>query len=258
MKLGVNIDHVAVLREARAVNDPDILEAMYVAVSSGADQITVHLREDRRHINEKDLENIINLCKIPVNAETSINPEIIDIICDLKPSRATIVPEKRAELTTEGGLNLSVPKLEKTIEKLNKHSIPVSLFIEPNVELLQKVVSLGANCVEFHTGKYANAFLMLHSNLSKTKYSIKSLEIKKDKLFQVFDRELNLIKDASVVAKELGISVAAGHGLNYQNVKEIVKIDDIFELNIGQSIIARSVFVGLYQAIKEMKKLCEK
>uniref|UniRef100_UPI003AF7A539 pyridoxine 5'-phosphate synthase n=1 Tax=Campylobacter hyointestinalis TaxID=198 RepID=UPI003AF7A539 len=255
MKLGVNIDHVAVLREARAVNDPDVLQALFIAVSSGADQITIHLREDRRHINEADVKNIINLSKIPVNLECSINSEIVDIICALKPSRATLVPEKRAELTTEGGLNLNSPNLANVIKKLQDNDIEVSLFVDPNLDDIRASKEFGVQFVELHTGAYSNTFLMLFSNLRHTKYSVNGLDLSKNELKQILNKEINRIKEAAKLGKNLGLKVAAGHGLNYQNVKAIASIDEIFELNIGQSIIARSIFVGLKTAIKEMKEL---
>lgn len=257
MKLGVNIDHVAVLREARAVNDPDILEAMFVAIAAGADQITTHLREDRRHINDIDAENIINLCKIPVNMECSVNPDIIDIVAKLRPSRATLVPENRAELTTEGGLNLSAANLKEAIKRLSGEGIEVSLFIDPNIESLQKSADLGVKFVELHTGAYANAFLMLNSNLSHTKYAIKSLNLPRTTLKNALEAELEKLAMTSEFGANLGVKVAAGHGLNYQNVSQIARIQGIFELNIGQSIIARSVFSGLGDAVREMKRLID-
>ncbi|HDX6329716.1 TPA: pyridoxine 5'-phosphate synthase [Campylobacter fetus subsp. venerealis] len=255
MKLGVNIDHVAVLREARAVNDPQIIHAMFEAVSGGADQITIHLREDRRHINEDDVKNIINLSPIPVNLECSINSEIIDIVCELKPHRATIVPEKREELTTEGGLSLDSLNLKNVISKLNDNDIKVSLFINPKKNDVIMSKELGATCVELHTGAYANTFLMLNSNLNHTKYKIDNLNLKRGELEILLNSELTRIKEAANISTNLGLEVAAGHGLNYQNVTAISFIKDIFELNIGQSIVAKSVFVGLKNAVKEMMEL---
>ena len=255
MKLGVNIDHIAVLREARQVNDPDILEALFTAVSAGADQITIHLREDRRHINEIDTENIIKFSHIPVNLECSINPKIIDIVCDLKPHRATLVPENRAELTTEGGLDPNLLNLPKIIKKLQKNGIKVSLFVDPDTKIIQKSADLKVDCIELHTGSYANAFLMLNSNLKHTKYAIKELNLSKFELENILKKELEKIKKAAKFGANLKLEVAAGHGLNYQNVAKIAEIPEIFELNIGQSIVARSVFVGLKQAILDMRKL---
>ena len=257
MKLGVNIDHICVLRNARAVNDPDILAAMQTAIFAGADQITIHLREDRRHIDENDAKNIVEFSKIPVNIECSVNADIIDIISTLKPHRATIVPERREELTTEGGLNTSISGLKEAIEKLKASGIEVSLFIEPNAKEIEKTAQLGCEFVEFHTGKFANIFLMLNSNLKHTKFSIKEFELEKNELKILLDNEIKRLKNSAKLAKDLGLNVAAGHGLNYQNTEIIAKIDDIIELNIGQSIIARSVFCGLGQAIKDMKKIID-
>lgn len=251
MKLGVNIDHVAVLRQARQVNDPDILNAMYVAVSAGADQITIHLREDRRHIDDIDTQNIINLCLIPVNLECAT--AITDIVVELRPHRATLVPEKREELTTEGGLNLNSPELVSSINAMNRANIDVSLFIDPNLDDIKAAKHLGVNTIELHTGSFANAYLMAYSNISKTKFSIKSIENQDAK--ELLKIEFNRLKTAAKFAKNLGLKVAAGHGLNYQNVGLVAGISEIFELNIGQSIIARSVFTGLNQAIKDMKRL---
>lgn len=252
MLLGVNIDHIAVLREARRVNDPDILQACFSACMAGADQITIHLREDRRHINETDTQNIITHSKIPVNLECSMDKSIIDLVIKLKPARATLVPEKRQELTTEGGLNLQSPNLQEVIKTLNENDIEVSLFIDPNQEDIMLAHELGAQWIELHTGAYANTFLMLNSNLSHSKDSIKELQKSKKELREILEFELSRIKQSAKEAKYLGLKVAAGHGLNYQNVKFIAEISEISELNIGQSIIARSVFVGLETAIKEM------
>jgi pyridoxine 5-phosphate synthase len=256
MILGVNIDHVAVLREARKVNDPDILEALFVATKAGADQITIHLREDRRHIHDTDAYRIAKLSKVPVNLECSINKEIIDIVCDIKPHRATLVPEKREEVTTEGGLDVAKYKktIKKAIEHLKKQNIGVSLFIDPTLEMVELSKEVGADMVEFHTGSYANIYAMLHSNLAYSNHSIKELELPRDVLEKKLKKSLKELKKSAKFAKKLGLEVAAGHGLNYQNVSAIAKIKTISELNIGQSIVARSVFCGLENAIKEMKE----
>lgn len=252
MLLGVNIDHIAVLREARKVNDPDVLLASFEAYLAGANQITIHLREDRRHINETDVKNIITHSKIPVNLECSVDPEIINLVLKLKPSRATLVPEKREELTTEGGLNLEIPNLKEVTRKLQENEIEVSLFIDPTEESIQLAHGLKADWIELHTGAYANTYLMLNSNLANTNYSIKELQKSRKELKELINLELDKIKESAKFGEYLGLKVAAGHGLNYQNVKDIASIPEIKELNIGQSIIARSVFVGLKQAIKEM------
>jgi pyridoxine 5-phosphate synthase len=257
MTLGVNIDHVAVLREARQVNDPDIIQALYVACENGADQITIHLREDRRHIQDVDVKNIMALSKVPVNLECAIDKNILDIVCKMKPHRATLVPEKREEVTTEGGLDVMryEDEIHYAIEQLHDSIIPVSLFVDPTKEAMEKSKELGAEMVELHTGLFANLFAMLHSNLSYSNHSIKELELPRYELSNRLEKSLEDIKIAAKHANKLGLEVAAGHGLNYHNVHEMVKIEEIIELNIGQSIIARSVFTGLKDAIKEMKRL---
>ena len=257
MKLGVNIDHVAVLREARRVNDPDILEALFVACQNGADQITIHLREDRRHIQDSDVKNILAHSKLPVNLECSINQEILNIVSTLKPHRATLVPEKREEVTTEGGLDVFGydNAIANAIEQLHDALIPVSLFVDPTIEAMEKSKELGAEMVELHTGLYSNLFAMLHSNLPYSNHSVTELELPRHELETQLEKALHALKISALHAKKIGLEVAAGHGLNYNNLQDIMAIDAITELNIGQSIIARSVFTGLGSAVREMKKL---
>jgi pyridoxine 5-phosphate synthase len=257
MKLGVNIDHVAVLREARRVNDPDILNAIYVACANGADQITIHLREDRRHIQDVDVKNILQHSSLPVNLECSINKEILNIVSKLKPHRATLVPEKREEVTTEGGLDVFryEDEIRYAIEQLHDSIIPVSLFVDPTIEAMEASKDLGAEMVELHTGSFANIFAMLNSSLPYSNHSIKELELPRYELEQRLEDAINSIKTSAKHAKKLGLEVAAGHGLNYHNVSYMMDIDEITELNIGQSIIARSVFSGLKDAIKDMREL---
>ena len=257
MKLGVNIDHVAVLREARRVNDPDIMQALFVACANGADQITIHLREDRRHIQDIDAQKIIQSSAVPVNLECSINREILDIVCNLNPHRATLVPEKREEVTTEGGLDVFgyEDEVRYAVEQLHDSIIPISLFVDPSIEAMNKSRELGAEMVELHTGTFANLFAMLNSALPYSNHSIKELELPRYELSERLEKSLEDIKLAAQHAKKIGLEVAAGHGLNYNNVHEMMKIEEIIELNIGQSIIARSVFSGLADAVKEMKRL---
>jgi len=257
MRLGVNIDHVAVLREARRVNDPDILQALYVACSSGADQITIHLREDRRHIQDSDVTNIMRHSSVPVNLECSINKEILNIVAQEKPHRATLVPEKREEVTTEGGLDLFSYEedIGYAIELLHDSIIPVSLFVDPSIEMMEKAKDLGAEMVELHTGTFANLFAMLHSSLPHSDHSVKEYELPRYELSSRLEKSLEDLKNAAIHADKLGLEVAAGHGLNYHNVDQILQISEIVELNIGQSIVARSVFTGLADAVKEMKRL---
>ena len=257
MTLGVNIDHVAVLREARRVNDPDILNALFVACNNGADQITIHLREDRRHIQDIDVKNIMQHSTLPVNLECSINKDILNIVSKFKPHRATLVPEKRQEVTTEGGLDVFTyeDEIAYAIEQLHDSIIPVSLFVDPTIEAMEKSKDLGAEMVELHTGSFANIFAMLNSNLAHSNHTIKDLELPRYELQSRLEKALQDIQDSARHAKKLGLEVAAGHGLNYNNVSYMMDISEITELNIGQSIIAKSVFSGLDNAIKEMKKL---
>ncbi|QKF73718.1 pyridoxine 5'-phosphate synthase [Aliarcobacter faecis] len=257
MLLGVNIDHIATLREARKINDPNPLDALSICKFSGADQITIHLREDRRHIHDLDAKAIIEQSALPINLECSINSDIIDIVCKLKPYRATLVPENRDEVTTEGGLDLekNFNKIDAAIEKLKENNIEVSLFIDPNNKSIELANMLEVPWIELHTGSYANIYAMLYTNLKHTQHSIKELELNQIELKNRLNRSFEELKTASNFASNLGLKVAAGHGLNYQNVKSICTIKEIVELNIGQSIIARSVFTGLASAITEMKKL---
>lgn len=257
MLLGVNIDHIAVLREARKVADPDPLDALGICKRAGADQITIHLREDRRHMQDMDAKHIIELSSLPVNLECATSVEMINIACDLRPHRVTLVPEKREEVTTEGGLAVTgnQPKLTDAIKRLQNEEIEVSLFIDPTLEAIQASLELGVEWIEFHTGKYANIYAMLYSNLSKTHHSIRELDLPRKVLQQMLNNELANLRLLASEARKLNLRVAAGHGLNMQNVKEIVEIEDIEELNIGQSIVARSVYTGLEQAIIDMKKL---
>lgn len=257
MKLGVNIDHVAVLREARRVNDPDILNALYIACQNGADQITIHLREDRRHIQDVDAYNIMKHSTLPVNLECSINRNILNIVTDIKPHRATLVPEKREEVTTEGGLDVFgyEDDIAYSIELLHDYLIPVSLFIDPSIEAVEMSKKLGAEMVELHTGTFANIYAMLNSSLQYSNHSVRELELPRNELAIRLERSIADITAAAKHAKKIGLEVAAGHGLNYHNVDEMMKIAEITELNIGQSIVARSVFSGLADAVKEMKRL---
>ncbi|ECR6749946.1 pyridoxine 5'-phosphate synthase [Campylobacter coli] len=257
MLLGVNIDHIAVLRQARMVNDPDLLEAAFIAAKFG-DQITLHVREDRRHAQDFDLENIIRFCKSPINLECALNDEILNLALKLKPHRITLVPEKREELTTEGGLNLNHDKIKESIEKLQNAEIEVSLFINPSLEDIQKSYELKADFIELHTGHYANLHNALFSNISHTAFVLKEFDLSKKILQNQFEEELSNIEICAKKGVELGLKVAAGHGLNYKNVGQIVNIKEICELNIGQSIVARSVFVGLQNAILEMKALLQR
>jgi len=237
MRLGVNIDHVATLREARGGLEPEPGFAALIAESAGADAIVVHLREDRRHIKDGDLFILRKLIKTRLNLEMSIAPEIINIALKVKPEQATLVPEKRKELTTEGGLDvvLNFNNVRNVVNKLEKSGIDVSIFIDPNKRQIQAAKEAGAKRIELHTGCYANA-----KNKSQEYSCLKEL------------------KSVAKFARALGFDVFAGHGLNYCNVFEVAKIKEITELNIGHAIIARALFCGLGQAVKEMKELISK
>ncbi|CAA6810961.1 MAG: Pyridoxine 5'-phosphate synthase (EC [uncultured Campylobacterales bacterium] len=259
IKLGVNIDHIAVLREARQINDPSIIDALSPVKLAGADQITIHLREDRRHINEEDVANIIQNSPLPVNLECALNEEILGIVYDLHPNKVTFVPENRKEVTTEGGLDLSKSefylRLDTAIMAMKEKDIEVSLFIDPTVEAVRGAKGLNVDWIELHTGHFANLYAMLNTNLKRTKHSIKELNTQRTLLEKQLKKSLTDIQNATNEAKDFGLKVAAGHGLNYQNVKEILKTEGISELDIGQSIIARSVFTGLERAVRDMINL---
>jgi pyridoxine 5-phosphate synthase len=260
MKLGVNIDHIAVLREARQIADPNPLDALGIVKRAGADQITIHLREDRRHIQDIDALNIIYHSSLPVNLECALAPDIMEVVCELQPHRVTLVPEKREEVTTEGGLDLfaNTERLRETITLLKEYEIEISLFIDPTLNNIEMAQKLGVEWIEFHTGKYANVYAMLYGNLVNSHHSIKELELPRGELKKILEEELSNLRTLSCDAMELGLHVAAGHGLNYQNVEKVAEIETIEELNIGQSIIARSLFTGLEQAIIDMKNLLPK
>lgn len=259
MRLGVNIDHIAYLRETRKINDPDPIEAIFIAKRAGADQITIHLREDRRHIHDSDLSRIAESSFLPLNIECCSETNMINLVSKAKPHRVTLVPEKRNEVTTEGGLKLGEYLLE-SLEILLANEIDIALFIDPNMDSIEQSVKLanklGATIsVELHTGKYANLSLMLHSNLPRTHNSISSLQYKRHELQNMLTQEIENISTISKYANNEGLKVYAGHGLNYVNISAITQIKEIEELNIGQSIIARAIFVGLEQAIRDMKAL---
>ncbi|ANV97865.1 pyridoxine 5'-phosphate synthase [Helicobacter enhydrae] len=255
MKLGINIDHIATLREARKINEPSPLEAIFVLKNAGAAHITLHLREDRRHIHDNDLQAIIANSPLPINLECATSEEIIALACELKPQQVTLVPEKRQEVTTEGGLNLKSPKLQETIQKLQDSGIITSLFIDPNLPSIEQSLALGVRHIELHTGEWANLNLMASSNLKHTQHKITSLDFPYPILQDKICNTLKQIQECAILGEREGLEVCAGHGLNYQNVKPIAQIPQIRELNIGHSIIARAIFVGLFEAIREMQSI---
>lgn len=232
MKLGVNIDHIATLRQARRIVPyPDPVAAVGIVEKAGADQITIHLREDRRHIQESDLFAIRKVVRTSLNLELAAVEEIIEITLRAKPDICTFVPERREEITTEGGLNVikNFDKLKCYVSRLKANSIKVSMFVDPNAAQIEASKEVGADAVELHTGDYC-----LNESAN----------------------EVSKLKEALNCARSCGLYVAAGHGLNYDNIGLLIKeIPDIEEYNIGHSIIARAVFVGLEQAVREMKKI---
>jgi len=230
--LGVNIDHVATLRQARKTYEPDPVWAAAEAQLAGADLITIHLREDRRHIQDRDLELLKQTVSVELNLEMSLAEEIVQIALGAGPDMVTLVPERRQEVTTEGGLDVMAhsDRVGSAIERFHRQGIPVSLFIDPEPEQLSRASELGADFVELHTGAYANASTA-----------------------QERARELERLAAGAARGRELGLTVNAGHGLTYNNVSAIVRRLSPHELHIGHSIIARAVFVGLRQAVREMK-----
>lgn len=235
-KLGINVDHVATLRQARGGIEPDPVLAARIVESAGADSIVVHLREDRRHIQDRDLKILRKTVTTRLNLEMSTAKEIINIALKIRPDQATLVPERRQELTTEGGLDVIKfkPKIKKAVEKLKSKEISVSLFIDPIKKQIKCAKDVKADSIELHTGRYANA--------------------KNKKLKNKYLKELI---EATNYAKEIGLIVNAGHGLNYQNTQAVAKIPGIEELNIGHSIISYALSKGLYQAVCEMKQLAK-
>ncbi len=232
-KLGVNIDHVATLRQARGTRYPDPVAAALLAEKAGADQITVHLREDRRHIQDFDVRLLRRSIQTELNLEMAVTDEMIRFAADLKPNSVTFVPEKRKELTTEGGLDLKKNRknLARAVPNLQKSGIRVSLFIDPDEEQVRIAATLKTDAIEIHTGSYADA---KNGNTA---------------------RELFRIEKAAKQAKEAGLWVAAGHGLNIQNIGPVAEISEIIEFNIGHAIVARAIFIGFEAAVREMKIL---
>jgi pyridoxine 5-phosphate synthase len=230
--LGVNIDHIATIREARKTIEPDPVWAAAAAELGGADAITIHLREDRRHIQDRDLEVLRKTVQVKLNLELAMNPLMVDIACRVAPDQVTLVPENREEVTTEGGLDVVRYKkeLRTTVSKLHDAGINVSLFIDPEPARIETAASLLVPAVELHTGAYANAPKDSH-------------------------HELQVLAEAATFVHQAGLILNAGHGLTYRNVTPIAEIQGMEELNIGHSIVARAVFVGMAEAVREMKDL---
>jgi len=234
MRLYVNVDHVATLRQARQTDEPDPVDAARLAEAAGADGITAHLREDRRHINDADLEGLARSVRTVLNAELALAPDVLNIVCRLRPYQATLVPERREEITTEGGLDLSRqdPRLAEAIAQLTASGIRVSLFIDPDPAAIQAAHRMGVPAVELHTGRYAHTW-------------------------RTGGAALGQLRDAAGYAAELGLAVHAGHGLTYLNVQPVAAIPEIEELNIGHSIMSRAVLQGMTEAVGMMRKLVD-
>jgi len=226
--LGVNIDHIATLRQARGEGEPNLIQGALAAIKGGADQITVHLREDRRHIQDQDVIELKKKLKVPLNLEMALNSQIMKLALKIKPAQLTLVPEKRIELTTEGGIDVikNFKKIQKTVRLLQNKKIPVYLFIEPTTSQILWSSLSGAEGIEIHTGGYAHGKVVV----------------------------ADIIR-AAQTAVALGLKVHAGHGLNKKNIKPLLKIKEIKEYNIGHHLISESIFVGLEKSVREMKKL---
>ncbi|HEX8524399.1 MAG TPA: pyridoxine 5'-phosphate synthase [Tepidisphaeraceae bacterium] len=235
LELGVNIDHVATIRQARRTYEPDPVWAAAEAELGGADTITIHLREDRRHINDRDVELLRQTVQSKLNLEMSLAPEIVEIAAKTKPDQATLVPEKREEVTTEGGLDLlrEPARVGDVVKRLQDQNVFVSAFIDPEEKQIDAAQQMGFEAIELHTGEYANA--------------------KDESLID----QLHRLKRAGELVRERGMRLHAGHGLNYRNVIPIARIPLMAELNIGHAIISRAVFIGLREAVREMKRVIE-
>ena len=233
-RLGVNIDHVATLRNARGGSEPDPVAAAAIAELAGADGITIHLREDRRHIRDRDLKILRQTVQTRLNLEMAATDEMVEIALALKPEACTLVPEKRAELTTEGGLDVRIhhEALRKVVERLQEGGIIVSLFVDPDPDQIKAANKVGADYIEIHTGSFADA-----------------------ENWKEEQQELIKIENAVKLARKLDLGVNAGHGLNYVNVKKVAAIGGIEEFNIGHSIMSRAILVGLHQAVRDMSEL---
>jgi pyridoxine 5-phosphate synthase len=236
MRFFVNVDHVATVREARKTDEPDPARAAVLVELAGADGITVHLREDRRHIQDRDVRLLAGTLRTPLNLELASAAEILELALELRPHQATIVPEKREEVTTEGGLDLSNPDVLAWVEpvaaRLMEAGIRTSLFVDPTDEAMKASAAMGVPAVELHTGEYANA-----------------------RTESEREHEVGRIHRAAVRARELGLDVHAGHGLTYENVIPVAAIPELEELNIGHSIVSRAVLVGMERAVREMAEL---
>lgn len=257
LKLGVNIDHVATLREARGTSYPDVIEAARLCEVTGAHGITVHLREDRRHIQDRDIYALRKSIKTRMNLEMANNPEIIDIALDVHPNEVCLVPERREELTTEGGLDVAgqAADLRKTVRALRKAGIVVSLFVDPDRPQIAASAEVGAPYIELHTGAFCNAHAIEQTGPHRSDCrTVRTERCATDDspLGRGSRQELERLISGAVYAHELGLNVNAGHGLNLDNIENVLRIPYLDTLNIGHSIVSRAVFVGMEQAVREM------
>ena len=238
MRLYVNVDHVATVRQARMTDEPDPVRAALMTEEAGADGITVHLREDRRHIQDRDVDLLMKMATTPVNLEVAAVEEMLALACEWRPTQVTIVPEKREEVTTEGGIALCTNEAFKSVADATRHlkqeGIRTSLFVDPDPDVIRVSADLGVEAIELHTGEYANT-----SNSERM-------------------QQLRRLAKAASLARSLGLAVHAGHGLTYDNVTEVAAISELEELNIGHSIISRSVLVGIERAVSEMVDLIQR
>jgi pyridoxine 5-phosphate synthase len=235
MRLYINVDHVATVRQARGTDEPDPVRAAVLAELGGADGITVHLREDRRHIQDRDVELLLRTARTPLNLELTVDEEVLRLAERWKPHQATFVPEKRQEVTTEGGLDVgpaSADRLREALERLHALGIRTSLFIDPDLDSVRRSADLGPTAIELHTGEYANA-----------RSAAERIE------------QVTRLEAATDLARGLGLAVHAGHGLTYENVIPVAAIPGCEELNIGHSVISRSVLTGIERAVRDMKEL---
>jgi len=236
MRLHINIDHVATVRQARMTDEPDPVRAAVLVEQAGADGITVHLREDRRHIQDRDVRLLMRTARTGVNLEMAATDEMVGIAVELAPMAVTLVPEKREEVTTEGGLSLEgqgADRIRDAVRAVREAGVKTSLFVDPDDGTLHRARDLGADAIELHTGEYANAW----------------------RPGQGASEELERLRRAAVLARSLGLDVHAGHGLTYENVTPVAAIEEIEELNIGHSVVSRAVFIGLEAAVREMKAI---
>jgi pyridoxine 5-phosphate synthase len=245
MRLHINVDHVATVRQARRTDEPDPVRAAVLAELGGADGITVHLREDRRHIQDRDVQLLMATTRTGINLELAAASDVLDIACELRPMEATLVPERREEITTEGGLALAEPsqraRVGAAVARLRDAGIRTSLFIAPDERAIDVAAQLGVDAVELHTGEYAEAWKQVHTTAGR---------------MQV-ERELEQLRSAATRARAAALDVHAGHGLTYENVARVAAIDDIEELNIGHSVVSRAVLTGMEQAVREMKRIIQ-